>query len=58
MTYTGHCRHCLGDCDGGCLIPGGEGLCIHRPPPRRPLRDFLPLLRTRALWRRWLKGIW
>jgi hypothetical protein len=58
MAYAGHCRHCFGDCDGGCLIPGGGGLCIHQPRPRRPLREYLPLLRTRGLWRRWLKGIW
>lgn len=31
MTVRRHCRHCLGDCDGTCLLPGQDDLCIHHP---------------------------
>jgi hypothetical protein len=52
-----HCRHCYGDCDGGCLLPGGEGLCIHSPVPHRSPREWLGLLRTRRFWRRFFLGV-
>jgi hypothetical protein len=57
MPATRHCRHCmLGGCNGGCLLPGGSGLCIHRPVPRLPPRDRLRLIATRRFWRRLLWG--
>lgn len=57
MPATRHCRHCLlGDCHGECLLPGGSGLCIHRPVPRRALRERARLIATRRFWRRLLWG--
>ncbi len=47
-----HCRHCYGNCDGGCLLPGGGDLCIHNPVPKRTAGEWLTLLRTRQFWRR------
>jgi hypothetical protein len=47
-----HCRHCLGNCDGTCLLPGGSGLCIHHPVPRLPLREWPTMIRTRGFWHR------
>jgi len=52
-----HCRHCYGDCGGGCLLPGDTGLCIHNPVPRRPPGEWLGLLRTRGFWRRLFLGV-
>ena len=43
-----HCRHCWGDCDGDCLLPGGSGGCIHRGPRRSLRQQFLLWL----VWRR------
>jgi hypothetical protein len=51
-----HCRHCLGDCPGDCLVPGQPGVCIHDPDPRLPLRRRLVLLRTGTFWRRLFWG--
>jgi hypothetical protein len=56
MPAVRHCRHCLGACPGTCLLPGGNGLCIHRPLPRQPLRLRLRLIGTRRFWRRLLWG--
>jgi hypothetical protein len=57
MTRPGsHCRHCYGNCDGKCLLPGTEGLCIHSPVPRRSARDRVAVMRTRRFWRRLLAG--
>jgi hypothetical protein len=56
MTAARHCRHCLGDCQGDCLLPGGSGLCIHRPVPRRGPRERARLIATRRFWRRLLWG--
>jgi hypothetical protein len=39
MPVVAHCRHCFGDCGGGCLLPGGGGLCIHKPVPKRTLGE-------------------
>ena len=47
MGAARHCRHCLGDCAGDCLLPGGGGLCIHNPTPRMPVRDRLLLIGSR-----------
>jgi hypothetical protein len=52
-----HCRHCYGDCGGGCLLPGDQGLCIHSPVPRRGLREWLGSMGTRGFWRRFFGGI-
>ena len=50
-----HCRHCLGDCPGGCLLP--DGRCIHGWNGKRP-REFTTwrLLLNRRWWRRVLWG--
>ena len=56
MPATRHCRHCLGDCRGECLLPGSTGLCIHRPVPRRGPRERIRLIATRRFWRRLLWG--
>ena len=47
MPAVAHCRHCFGDCPGDCLLPGGGGLCIHTPVPKRTLGERLALLRAR-----------
>jgi hypothetical protein len=52
MPPTGHCRHCWGDCQDTCLLPGGQGLCIHKSVPSRSLREWLRLMRTRRFWKR------
>jgi hypothetical protein len=52
-----HCRHCYGDCAGGCLLPGDMGLCIHKSVPQRSPREWLALLRTRRFWRRAFLGV-
>ena len=52
MPVVAHCRHCLGDCGGDCLLPGGRGLCIHKPVPKLTVGERLTLLRTRRFWRR------
>ncbi len=50
MSPTRHCRHCWGDCSDTCLLPGDQGLCIHKPLPPRSLRQWLVLMRTRRFW--------
>jgi hypothetical protein len=57
MPGAGHCRHCYGDCGGGCLLPGGGGLCIHMPAPKLTAGRRLALLRTRRFWRRVFRGV-
>jgi hypothetical protein len=55
MTRARHCRHCLGDCPGDCLLPGDAGdagLCIHKPAPAMSWRERLRLLGSRKFWRR------
>jgi len=56
MPAARHCRHCLGDCPGDCLLPGGGGRCIHQPLPRRTAREQIRLIGTRRFWRRLLWG--
>jgi hypothetical protein len=51
VSLVPHCRHCYGDCGEGCLLPGGGGLCIHKPVPQRTAGERLALLRTRKFWR-------
>ena len=52
MTAVRHCRHCWGDCLGGCLLDDDTGLCIHnensrvmRQLRRRRLQSPIWLLR-------------
>jgi len=35
MPVARHCRHCLGDCPGDCLL-GESGRCIHGWNTKRP----------------------
>jgi hypothetical protein len=56
MRAVRHCRHCLGDCAGDCLLPGGTGLCIHRPTRRLTFRERMRLLGSRRLWHGMLWG--
>jgi hypothetical protein len=56
MPGPAHCRHCYGACPGNCLLPGTEGLCIHRPAPKLTAGQRLALLRTRRFWHRVLRG--
>ena len=56
MPPAAHCRHCYGACPGNCLLPGGQGLCIHRPAPKLTPGQRLALLRTRRFWLRVLRG--
>jgi hypothetical protein len=51
MPPPQHCRHCTGDCLGECLLPGDQGLCIHRMAPRLSRQEKLRLLRSRRFWR-------
>ena len=54
---TRHCRHCLGNCTGDCLLPGDTGLCIHNPVPHRSLREWAFLMRRPSFWRRFFWGV-
>ena len=56
MLVVAHCRHCFGDCGGGCLLPGGGGACIHKPVPKRTLGERLALLRAPGFWSRVFRG--
>jgi len=56
MPGAGHCRHCYGNCPGSCLLPGTDGLCIHKPTPKLTAGQRLALLRTRWFWHRVLRG--
>jgi len=53
-----HCRHCWGNCAGGCLLPGLD-VCIHdvHRGPRLPARERLRVIGTARFWRRLLYGI-
>jgi len=57
MPSTGHCRHCYGEHAGSCLLPGGGGLCIHKPYPSLTVGQRLALVRTRGFWRRVIQGV-
>jgi hypothetical protein len=55
MAEMRHCRHCYGNCDGGCLI-GDTGRCIHGWNEKHP-RQFRPRhLLLRGWWRQVLRG--
>jgi hypothetical protein len=49
-----HCRHCLGNCAGGCLLEDGQ--CIHGWNGKRPYEFTWQLLLTRRWWHRVLWG--
>jgi hypothetical protein len=49
-----HCRHCAGDCPGGCLL--AEGRCIHGWNERPPRQFTWRVLLTRRWWHRVLWG--
>lgn len=60
MPPIRHCRHCWGDCGSTCLLPGElgqQGLCIHKPLPRRPPREWLRVMGTRRFWRGLFLGV-
>jgi hypothetical protein len=52
MPAIRHCRHCLGDCGGDCLLPGDTGLCIHKPVRKLAFGERVQLLGNRRFWRR------
>jgi hypothetical protein len=49
-----HCRHCLGNHSGDCLL--GDGQCIHGWNEKRPRLSPWQLLRSRRWWHRVLWG--
>jgi hypothetical protein len=49
-----HCRHCLGDCSGYCLLD--DGTCIHGWNGKRPRHFTVRAILTRRLWVRVLWG--
>lgn len=51
-----HCRHCLGDCPGDCLM-GESGRCIHGWHEKPPSRFQWQWLLTRKWWRRLFWGV-
>ncbi len=51
-----HCRHCYGNCLGGCLI-GQSGRCIHGWNGEHPRQFRWPLLLTRKWWHRVFHGV-
>jgi hypothetical protein len=55
MPAIRHCRHCWGDCDGDCLLPGDTGACIHGWALRLPFRQRVRLGLTR-FWRGMFPG--
>ena len=56
MPAARHCRHCLGDCPGDCLI-GDSGQCIHGWNTKRPRQFSWQQLLTRRFWHRVFSGI-
>jgi hypothetical protein len=50
-----HCRHCLGDCPGDCLLDGGW--CIHGRNEKRPRALAWQAPLTRRWWDRVLWGV-
>jgi hypothetical protein len=56
MPEYRHCRHCMGDCPGNCLI-GDSGRCIHGWNEKRPRQFTWQLLLTRKWWHRVFRGV-
>jgi hypothetical protein len=46
-----HCRHCLGACNGDCLIGDGRQ-CIHGWNGKPPRMFYWQLVLTRRWWHR------
>jgi hypothetical protein len=46
-----HCRHCLGGCDGNCVIGDGRQ-CIHGWNGKRQRTFYWQLVLTRRWWHR------
>jgi hypothetical protein len=57
MPAVRHCKHCWGDCDGTCLLPGDLESCIHKITPKWTFRERVILLGRRRFWRRVLWGL-
>lgn len=55
MPEVRHCRHCLRDHEGDCLL-GDTGRCIHGWNEKPPLRFRWQLLLTRRWWHAVLWG--
>jgi hypothetical protein len=55
MPEARHCRHCMGDCGGGCLI-SQPGRCIHGWNGKHPRQFSWQLLLNRRWWHRVLWG--
>ena len=51
MPERRHCRHCLGDCPGSCLV-GESGKCIHGWHEKGSRQFRWQLLLTRKWWHR------
>ena len=56
MPAARHCRHCLGECPGDCLL-GESGQCIHGWNTKRPRRFSWQQLMNRNWWHRVFRGI-
>jgi len=56
MPEVRHCRHCLGDCPGNCLI-GDTGRCMHGWSEKPPRQFRWQLVLTRKWWHRVFWGI-
>ena len=56
MPERRHCRHCLGDCPGDCLI-GDSGRCIHGWNHKHSRQFSLQLVLTRKWWHRLFRCI-
>jgi hypothetical protein len=56
MPEVRHCRQCLGDCPGNCLI-GDTGRCMHGWSEKPPRQFRWQLVLTRKWWHRVFWGI-
>jgi hypothetical protein len=56
MPERRHCRHCLGDCPGDCLI-GDSARCIHGRNDKRQRQFSWQLILTRKWWHRVFWGV-
>jgi hypothetical protein len=58
MTTIRHCRHCMGNCMGECLVDD-TGRCLHssRIPGGLPWRMRAQLVLSRRWWRRVFRGV-
>jgi hypothetical protein len=56
MPEYRHCRHCLGDCPGDCLL-GDSGRCIHGWTEKHSHQFSWQLILTRKWWHRVFRGV-